>query len=98
MREFTTRWFWLLCFCSGLGMAPLAQSQPAAWYQWQSKVTGHKICRQVEPGSGWVLVAGPFLDGGCRVPQSPPSHDDAWIISAQSGANSALDFALWSEE
>jgi hypothetical protein len=44
-----------------------AIAENASWYQWESKVTSNKICRQQDPGVGWQKIAGPYLDGGCRV-------------------------------
>lgn len=57
-----------------LGLLPLRPSaEPALWYRWQSVKTGKYICKQTEPGPGWVRHSGPYLDGGCRVLKQPPS-------------------------
>jgi hypothetical protein len=45
---------------------------PAPWFKWQSVKTGHYICKQTEPGPGWVRHSGPYLDAGCRKLQKPP--------------------------
>jgi hypothetical protein len=53
-----------------LGFALLqnqVQAETAHWYQWESKISGNTICRQQDPGTGWQKVAGPYLDGGCRL-------------------------------
>lgn len=44
----------------------LAVAAPAPWYLWQSTSTQQKICKQVSPGEGWILFAGPFRNGACR--------------------------------
>lgn len=44
----------------------LAVAAPAPWYLWQSTSTQQKICKQVSPGDGWILFAGPFRNGACR--------------------------------
>ena len=50
---------WLLC-------CPALQAEPAFWFQWQSKVTGKMLCKQLSPGEGWQQHAGPFYDAQCR--------------------------------
>lgn len=44
-----------------------ANADNANWYQWESIINGNTICRQQDPGAGWQKIAGPYLDGGCRV-------------------------------
>ncbi len=56
-----------------LALSLPTQAAPAAWYLWQSKVTGHYICRQWPPGEGWVRHSGPYADGGCRQAIKPPA-------------------------
>lgn len=48
------------------------RAEPALWYRWQSVKTGKYICKQTDPGPGWVRHSGPYLDGGCRVLRQPP--------------------------
>lgn len=61
-----------LCSLSLLSASLSVQAAPAAWYLWQSKVTGKYICRQWPPGEGWRRHSGPFADGGCRQAIKPP--------------------------
>ncbi len=62
----------------GLALGVLAlltgglRAEPALWYRWQSVKTGKYICKQTDPGHGWVRHSGPYLDGGCRVLRQPP--------------------------
>lgn len=53
-------------------LAPRLWAEPAFWYRWQSVKTGKYICKQTDPGPGWVKHSGPYLDGGCRVLKQPP--------------------------
>lgn len=59
-----------------LGFALLqnqVHAEAAHWYQWQSKISGNTICRQQDPGTGWQKIAGPYLDGGCRLELTTPA-------------------------
>lgn len=63
---------WLLWSLGALmlGFALLqnhANAEPASWYKWESKLNGNTICHQNDPGTGWQKIAGPYLDGGCRL-------------------------------
>jgi hypothetical protein len=49
-------------------MSPSLVAEPAHWFKWQSKLNGNIICKQVSPGEGWQLHAGPFSDARCRKP------------------------------
>ncbi|MNQ97251.1 hypothetical protein D3C85_1128910 [compost metagenome] len=50
-----------------LGLLPsFAVPAPAAWYKWQSRASGQYICTQTWPGQGWLKIAGPYGNGGCR--------------------------------
>jgi len=60
----------LLC---GISLLPEVMSAPAYWYKWQSIKTAKTICKQTEPGPGWLRHSGPYLDGGCRTLRKPPS-------------------------
>lgn len=42
-----------------------ASANPAAWYQWRSKLNGDLVCRQTSPGVGWERAVGPFRDPHC---------------------------------
>ncbi len=55
-----------------ISLQPNLAAAPAHWYKWQSVKTGNYICKQTEPGPGWVRHSGPYLDGGCRKLQKPP--------------------------
>jgi|GEM_PF-869418 len=55
-----------------ISLLPELMAAPAPWYKWQSVKTGHYICKQTEPGPGWVRHSGPYLDAGCRKRQKPP--------------------------
>lgn len=72
-----------------LALLPMLKlsAEPAFWYRWQSVKTGKYICKQTEPGPGWVKHSGPYLDGGCRVLKQPPPE------KAQSAAQSAFTLA-----
>lgn len=50
----------------------MLNAEPALWYRWQSVKTGKYICKQTNPGPGWVQHSGPYLDGSCRVLKRPP--------------------------
>ena len=49
-----------------VAMPVFASAAPAAWYKWQSRATGQFICTQTWPGEGWLKIAGPYGNGGCR--------------------------------
>lgn len=49
-----------------------AFAKPAPWYLWESRVDGHRLCHQFDPGDGWVRVSGPFKDARCRLAVVPP--------------------------
>ncbi len=44
----------------------LAQAEPAAWFRWHSPQADYEVCAQFAPGSGWIIVKGPFEDSGCK--------------------------------
>ena len=51
---------------------PLALwAAPAPWYKWHSPMGDYDICSQTPPGSGWVVVKGPFKDSHCQKPGLP---------------------------
>lgn len=51
---------------------------PAAWYQWQSKVTSAEICAQTSPGDGWEKWRGPFKDARCSKRGTPRGQQQPW--------------------
>src|SRR5438094_666000 len=52
----------LLACCCGY-----AAAEPAAWYQWRSKVDGQLVCSQTPLGSGWEKASGPYQDSHCQM-------------------------------
>jgi hypothetical protein len=48
-----------------VSLAFQASANPAAWYQWRSKLNGDLVCVQTSPGSGWEKAAGPYKDPHC---------------------------------
>ncbi len=46
-------------------LALQASANPAAWYQWRSKLTGDLVCRQTSLGPGWERTTGPYKDPHC---------------------------------
>ncbi|SMQ30645.1 hypothetical protein SAMN04488483_5542 [Pseudomonas helmanticensis] len=46
--------------------AVVVQAAPASWWLYESASTGRTMCSNVPQASGWVRVAGPFNNGGCR--------------------------------
>lgn len=42
-----------------------AQSEPAAWYWWASKLDGARFCLQTSPGNGWYRDGGPYRNSRC---------------------------------
>lgn len=55
----------LICLLLSTGSA---LARPAAWYWWNSRADGQRVCAQTMPDSGWQRVGGPFRDARCRVP------------------------------
>ncbi|WP_084404012.1 hypothetical protein [Marinobacterium litorale] len=51
-----------------------AFAKPAPWYWWESRVDGHKLCRQFDPGEGWRRAGGPYRDAQCRIPTVAPEQ------------------------
>lgn len=49
-----------------------AFAKPAPWYLWESRVDGHRLCRQFDPGDGWSRVSGPYKDVQCRIASVAP--------------------------
>ncbi|MFA5170195.1 MAG: hypothetical protein WC426_01405 [Sulfuriferula sp.] len=47
-------------------LASHAAANPAAWYQWRSKLNGDLVCRQTSPGPGWEKTTGPYHDSHCE--------------------------------
>lgn len=62
-------------------------AEAAAWYRWQSVKTGKYICKQNDPGPGWVRHSGPYQDGGCRVLKQPPP-----LVSSDSVFTQTADY------
>jgi hypothetical protein len=47
-------------------LAPSAQSAPAPWYHWRSKIDGARVCAQTSPGHGWERDSTAYEGPGCR--------------------------------
>jgi hypothetical protein len=46
--------------------AVVVQAAPASWWLYESASTGRTMCSNVPQAKGWVRVAGPYNNGGCR--------------------------------
>jgi hypothetical protein len=55
----------LIAALSVLLLATQASANPAAWYQWRSKLNGNLVCVQTSPGPGWEKTTGPYKDPHC---------------------------------
>jgi hypothetical protein len=41
-------------------------AEPAAYWQWRSKVDGRLVCSQTPLGGGWEKASGPYQDSHCQ--------------------------------
>jgi len=44
---------------------------PAPWHLWRSMVDGRRYCTQIDPGTAWEKVGGPYKDARCIKPGKP---------------------------
>jgi hypothetical protein len=52
-------------------MSVNAFAEPAAWYQWRSKLENVSVCSQTSPGAGWERASGPYRDARCEKLKKP---------------------------